>query len=159
MQDGALLLSITRVRVRRLRDVPRFAAGFRACIEQLRVHPQLLEALVRYEPSRVFWTASLWPSLAAMASYRNRNPHRTWMGHVEALCDESAYLRRSVTEARLVAWPRLVEEFQTHAQFTIMDPTGVSEDHRLHRVPESTGGLMRHVGRRSRQLSDPLQKG
>lgn len=140
------ILSVTRVRVRRIRDVPRFAGGFRACVVQLREHPDLMAALWRFEPPRVFWTASLWPSMIAMASYRNRNPHRTWMGHVEELCNESAYLHRPAVSDTLPAWEDLVREFRDAAHFTIMDPPGgVTRAQSQHWIPHPGPGLTRHI--------------
>lgn len=140
------ILSITRVRVRRLRDVPRLIVGFRACLDQLRDHPELCEALWRFEPPRVFWTASLWPSMVAMASYRNRNPHRTWMGHVDELCNESAYLHRPLRSDVLPPWEHLVREFRETAQFTIMEPPGgVTADQRCGRVPRPGPGITARI--------------
>jgi len=137
------VLSVTRVRVKDVRLLPRFVHGFAASVAQLRSHPLVWAAEIRWEPARVFWTVSLWPSLEAMASYRNRNPHRTWMGQVEELCDESAYLHRPADA--IPPWPEIEAEFARLAHRTAFAPGLGSTNHSAGRIPVRRLGVVRVV--------------
>lgn len=126
------LLSVTRVRARGLWQGVRVGRAFSAIARDLAVAPGLVAGTLRRENARVFWTVTIWRGIGPMAGFRNRNPHRSWMGSVEALCDESAWRRLPWPEPALPPWPDAVRLLAAEPHFTAM--RGVSADQAAGRI-------------------------
>lgn len=142
-EHACCLLSVTRVRARDGAAARQIAAGFEAATGQLAQARGLVAASLRREDVRTFWTMTLWRDIGAMAGFRNDDPHRTWMGNVEALCDESAYMRCPWPSSRLPGWPQAQTLFLADARFTRME--GVSADQAAGRVTVGRLGRVRTV--------------
>ena len=135
------MLSITRVRARDAYRGLLVARGFRAIGRDLERAPGLVRASLRQEGRRTFWTLSLWRAVGPMAGFRNENPHRTWMGSVEALCDESSYRRVDWQTPSLPDWPEAEALLRAAPRFTAM--AAVSADQAAGRIGAGGGGRVR----------------
>lgn len=82
--------SITRLRLRSVLVLPRFAQATRAISEQMSPAPGFLGGAVLAEGWMVFWTRSAWESLEAMTAFRDSGAHRDVMGKLLDWCDEAA---------------------------------------------------------------------
>lgn len=138
--DG-YLLSVTRVHSRTAYGGLVVARGFRVLAGELARAPGLVRASLRREDIRTFWTLSVWRAIGPMAGFRNRNPHRTWMGNVEALCDESAYRRLAWPTPDLPAWAEAEGLLRAEAHFTAM--ARVSANQAACRIPARRLGRVR----------------
>ena len=98
------ILSITRLRIRSWRSLPRFLWLNERTVRQLRRSSGLLSASLLADRHRVFWTMSLWESEAAMRGYRDTGVHREAMPKLVNWADESS-VARIVDVAALPGWP------------------------------------------------------
>jgi hypothetical protein len=149
--DGPLpppyLLSVTRIRARGLWQGVRVARAFAAIEGALARAPGLVAASLRREDGRTFWSLTLWRGIGPMAGFRNDDPHRSWMGSVEALCDESAWRRVPWPERQLPEWPEAQRLLAAEPHFTAMDK--VSADQLARRIRLGRIGRVRAVSLRA----------
>ena len=121
----------------------RVAYAFAAIARDLPGAPGLVAASLRREDLSTFWTLTLWRSIGAMAGFRNQNPHRSWMGSVEPLCDESAWRRLAWESPGLPDWAEAQRLLLAEPRFTAMD--GVSPDQAACRIVARRLGRVRTV--------------
>jgi hypothetical protein len=126
------LLSVTRVRARTAWRGLVVGRAFTVVARDLRTTPGLVAASLRREDLRTYWTLTLWRRIGDMAGFRNQNPHRSWMGSVETLCDESSWYRGTWPGARLPEWPEAERLLLEEPHFTAMN--GVSQDQAAGRI-------------------------
>jgi hypothetical protein len=94
------LISVTRLRLRSLRVLPRFAWHTWASTRQLRRAPGFLGGQFASEGLLGFWTLTAWDDEAAMRAYRNTDAHMRAMPKLLDWCDE----------ASVVHWPQATPE-------------------------------------------------
>lgn len=138
---GPHLLSVTRVRARGAWQGLVVGRAFADIGRDLARAPGLLGASLRREDLRTFWTMTLWRGIGPMVGFRNQNPHRSWMGSVEALCDESSWQRGPWPHAALPDWPEAERLLLEAPHFTAM--TGVSPDQAAGRIVSRRLGRVR----------------
>lgn len=83
-------VSITRLRVRAWRLVPKFLWHAFASKRQLQRSEGFLRGALSRAPGRVFWTASVWSDDAAMKRFRDAGAHKTAMPALLDMCDEAS---------------------------------------------------------------------
>jgi quinol monooxygenase YgiN len=96
--------SITRLRLRSIRFVPRFIYDAFRALQQARASDGCLAADVRTIKARVFWTRTLWRDGAAMSAYRASGAHRATMPKLQHWCDEAAVVHWEQETAALPPW-------------------------------------------------------
>ncbi|WP_354641072.1 DUF3291 domain-containing protein [Kitasatospora camelliae] len=70
----------SELRLRRLRDVPRFLTASMAILRQTRKAPGAVGVTLRAAPlKRTFWTLSAWESREAINAFVRAEPHRSLM--------------------------------------------------------------------------------
>jgi quinol monooxygenase YgiN len=83
-------VSITRLRVRHWRYLPRFLfQSFRAARQAKRAAGNLAVSVLR-DADRAFWTRTVWRDEAAMRSFMQSGVHRRIMARLPEWCDEAA---------------------------------------------------------------------
>ena len=107
-------VSVTRLRVRKVRYLPGFAYyTIRSYFQARKAKGNLLTAIARDE-GLVFWTKTAWESELAMRNFRNSGEHRTIMPKLATWCDEATYVHWLQDSRYLPSWPeactRLIEE-------------------------------------------------
>ena len=82
--------SITRLRVRFWRYVPRFLVqSLRAALQAKRATGNLAVSVLR-DADRAFWTRTVWRDEAAMRAFMQSGVHRRIMARLPEWCDEAA---------------------------------------------------------------------
>ncbi len=88
-----IIVSITRLRLRKLRFLPGFALYAVRSMTQARQAQGNLHASAQRDKGWVFWTITLWQDEQSMQQFRNGGAHRTVMPKLAKWCDEATYVR------------------------------------------------------------------
>jgi hypothetical protein len=83
-------LSITRLHLRGVRFLPRFARHTGASLRQLREAEGLVEAFLAVSLPLTFWTVSCWRDGESMRAFRSSGAHLKAMPHLLDWCDEAS---------------------------------------------------------------------
>ena len=83
-------ISITRLRIRRLRFLPAFMYHTLRSQKQLRRSPGFLRGYVALGPHFTFWTVTAWRDLDAMRAFRSAGAHLRAMPKLIDWCDEAS---------------------------------------------------------------------
>jgi hypothetical protein len=98
------LVSVTRLRVRSWRFMPRFFIGaLRAARQAGRAEGNVATSLLR-EARNTFWTRTAWESEQAMKAFMMAGVHRRLMRSLLEWCDEAAVVHWEQEEAALPSW-------------------------------------------------------
>lgn len=85
-----MILSITRLKLARVRFFPKFLNLSKGSIDQAGKDPQCLGGATYFGPGIVAWTATLWPDEEDMIRYVRGGDHKVAMPHLAQLCSEAA---------------------------------------------------------------------
>ena len=86
------LISVTRLRLRKLRFLPGFA-WFAVCSSmQAKRSEGNLRTLTIKDRGLIFWTITVWRDQAAMRVFRNSGNHKVAMPKLFEWCDEATYI-------------------------------------------------------------------
>jgi Domain of unknown function (DUF3291) len=109
-----IFVSVTRLRLRKLRFLPGFAFFSLRSVVQAKRTSGCVHARAIRETGSVFWTITLWKEEAAMRFFRNSGAHSAAMPKLAEWCDEATYvhwLQEAETPPTLLeAHARLVSE-------------------------------------------------
>ncbi len=83
-------VSITRLRIRRLRFLPGFLFHTLRSTGQLKRSPGFLGGYTASGPRRTFWTVTVWTDEAAMRAFRRTGAHLKAMPKLLDWCDEAS---------------------------------------------------------------------
>ncbi len=95
-----ILVSVTRLRLRRLRLLPGFAYYAARSDGQAKRSEGCLHAEATRERGLVFWTITLWRDENSMRAFRNAGAHRAAMPRLANWCDEATYVRWQQEDTR-----------------------------------------------------------
>jgi hypothetical protein len=97
--SGPGVVVLTRLHLRRLRDVPAFLRTSLAIRRQVRISPGARSLVLRAQPlARTFTTVSWWDDEAAVAAFARAEPHRGAMRSWHPRLQEFATSRHPGTE-------------------------------------------------------------
>ena len=85
-------VSVTRLKLRRLRFLPGFAWYAIRSANQCKQAEGNLRTFMRKDRGLVFWTITVWRDRAAALAFRNSGAHRGAMPKLAAWCDEGTYV-------------------------------------------------------------------
>jgi heme-degrading monooxygenase HmoA len=86
-----IFVSVTRLRLRKLRFLPAFAwLAVRSTLQSRRAEGNLRTVTLK-DRGLVFWTITLWQDQTAMRAFRNSGVHQAAMPRLFAWCDEATY--------------------------------------------------------------------
>jgi hypothetical protein len=85
-------ISVTRLRIRKLRYVPAFLVYSLLSVIQARRTKDNLRTSITRESGLIFWTISVWRDESAMREFRNRGAHQRAMPKLRDWCDEATYV-------------------------------------------------------------------
>lgn len=107
-------VSVTRLRVKKMRHLPAFFWHSLRSALQARRAPGNLHVGTLMDRRRVFWTLSVWQSEDDMRAFRNADVHLRVMPKHALWCDEAAYAHWSQEDSEppgwMEAWERLVKD-------------------------------------------------
>jgi hypothetical protein len=84
------IVSVTRLRLRSILFLPRFAWLNERAVRQIVKAPGFREGRLLLDANLVLWTITSWDSEAAMRSFRDQGAHRASMPKLAAWCDEAS---------------------------------------------------------------------
>jgi hypothetical protein len=85
-------VSVTRLRLRKLRFLPGFAWWAARSTWQCRRIEGNLRTLTIKDAGLIFWTITVWRDQAAMREFRNSGAHKVAMPKLFEWCDEATYV-------------------------------------------------------------------
>lgn len=97
-------VSVTRLRLRSIRFLPRFAVDFVRTRRQVSTAPGFLSGSLLADRSWTFWTMTAWQSQDAMRHYMTTGDHRTAMPHLLHWCDEASVVHWEQQDDALPSW-------------------------------------------------------
>jgi len=100
-----MFVSVTRLRVRRLIDLPQFLWKTQFAKGQATKAPGFLGGRLLVDAHRVYWTLTAWESERAMKAYRGSGAHAGVMPRLVEWCDEAAYTHWESPDATVPDWP------------------------------------------------------
>jgi heme-degrading monooxygenase HmoA len=109
-----VLVSVTRLRVRSLQNLPGFLwVTFLGRRQTVRA-PGFFGGRLLLDRRRTFWTLTTWEDEKAMRTFRGSDPHAQAMPKLVEWCDEAAYAHWTAADGSIPDWPeaydRLVSE-------------------------------------------------
>jgi heme-degrading monooxygenase HmoA len=108
-----MFVSVTRLRIRRLLDLPKFLWHTRHAEKQASKAAGFLGGRLLVDRHRVYWTLTGWESDKAMKAYRGSGAHGAVMKRLSVWCDEAAYAHWESTEAAVPNWPEAYEQLKS----------------------------------------------
>jgi hypothetical protein len=87
-----MVVSVTRLHVRRWWFLPRFLIHVRRSRRQAQGSTGFVDGALALEPPLGFWTFTVWTSEEAMRAFRNAAAHMRAMPRLLEWCDEASYV-------------------------------------------------------------------
>ncbi len=115
------LVVATRMKVRKVRYLPRFLQGSLAAARQGQRTPGFLDGRLRAERDGTFWTLTLWESGRDMTGFRDSGIHAVLTRHLADWASEAAFGVWSTDSAELPAWDRASRQLAAHPRFPPFD--------------------------------------
>jgi hypothetical protein len=111
-------VSITRLRLRNLINLPAFIIANEASIRSIKNINGFISGKELVDKKLTFWTVTVWESDKAMKYFRNDEPHKKAMRKLSDWCDEGAYAHWLQEEAIIPAWDVLHKKLMTEGKIT-----------------------------------------
>lgn len=126
-------VSVTRLRIRKLRYLPAFFYfTLRSRSEARRAAGNVGTAVYR-DARRAFWTITVWQSEQAMRDFRNHGAHLRAMPKLRAWCDEATYAHWEQSTADPPSLPHAYERLVAEGIVSRVDHP--SRDHATRSFP------------------------
>jgi hypothetical protein len=97
-------ISITRLRIRAIRDLPRFAWLTLQSHWQVRCAAGFRGGALLADRHRTFWTVTAWDDRESMHRFMTTGPHRRAMPHLLDWCDEASIVHWDQAHTSLPSW-------------------------------------------------------
>jgi hypothetical protein len=127
-------VSITRLRVRLWRYLPMFFVyAFRSAREAGKAEGNMAVQVLN-DRNRVFWTATLWTTDAAMKKFMLAGAHRVAMRKLLHWCDEAAVAHWTQESKELPPWAEAWQRLEQEGRRSKVNYP--SATHEAHKFPE-----------------------
>ena len=122
-----MVVSVTRLRVRRWRHIPAFMWYTFASQRQVTRAAGFRGGRLLIDARRTFWTLTGWEDERAMKSFRGSGAHARVMPRLFELCDEAAYAHWTAPDGELPDWLQAYEHLSSEGRLSrVAHP---SDDH------------------------------
>lgn len=111
----------TRMKVGRLRDVPRFLRGSLAAGRQASKSPGLLGGRLRAELPGVYWTLTLWESGRDMAEFRDGGVHAILVPRLAGWASEAVFGVWTLDSSDVPSWAEAARRVAEQPNFAPLD--------------------------------------
>jgi hypothetical protein len=98
------VISITRLRIRSIRFIPRLYWATRKLRQSLEEAPGFLKGKLLADRDWAFWTMSMWKDEESMRAFRNSSLHRSVMPKAARWCDEASVVHWETEADALPGW-------------------------------------------------------
>lgn len=105
-----MVVSVTRLRVRRWRHIPGFMWYTFASQRQVVRAAGFSGGRLLIDARRTFWTLTAWEDERAMKSFRGTGAHAQVMPRLFQWCDEAAYAHWTVPDGKIPDWLQAYEQ-------------------------------------------------
>src|SRR5258708_5249034 len=109
-------VSVTRLHLRSWRYVPGTLWHALRSSRQAKSAPGNLNVALLAEPSRAFWTCTVWQDEAAMRAFMVSGAHRKAMARLPDWCDEAAVAHWRQDTPELPSWPEVHRRIQSEGR-------------------------------------------
>jgi Domain of unknown function (DUF3291) len=99
-----IFVSLTRLRVRSFRFVPRFVLHTLRSVRQVKKAPGFQRGALLADRSWTFWTLTAWDAQESMRQFMTTGSHSRAMPHLLDWCDEASVAHWSQPETTLPSW-------------------------------------------------------
>jgi hypothetical protein len=110
-----MFVSVTRLRIRRLWDMPAFALQALRSALQAKAATGNVSVVPLAEARRTFWTRTIWIEESAMRAFMLGEPHRRIMSRLAEWCDEAAVERWTQDMPEPPSWEDAQQRMQREA--------------------------------------------
>ncbi len=128
-----MLVSVTRLRVRRLRDLAAFLWQTYSSNRQVMRASGFRGGRLLVDRHRTFWTLTAWEDERAMKAFRGSGAHAKVMPRLFQWCDEAAYAHWITSDPKLAEWPEAYERLVSEGRLSRVALPSV--DHTAGRFP------------------------
>jgi|SRR5277367_2610264 len=122
-----MFASVTRLRVRLVRDLPIFLWNTFLTHQQIVRAPGFVGGRLLVDTHRTYWTLTVWENERTMKAFRGSGAHARVMPSLAGWCDEAAYAHWDVADAVLPSWPEAYERMVRDGKLSRV--TNPSADH------------------------------
>jgi hypothetical protein len=151
MENAMAIVVATRMKVRKLRDIPRFLRGSLAAGRQASESPGLLGGRLRAELPDVYWTLTVWESGRDMAAYRDGGVHAILVPRLAGWASEAVFGVWTTESTDVPSWAEASRRIAEQPNFAPLD--NPSQTHQAERVTRARRfGLELPIRIRPRQL-------
>ena len=134
-----IFVSLTRLRVRSFRFVPRFVLHTLRSVRQVKKAPGFQHGALLPDRSWTFWTMTAWDTQESMRQFMTTGTHSRAMPHLLDWCDEASVAHWSQPETTLPSWTEADKRMREGGRASkVRNP---SPDHATlsFRTPRTTG--------------------
>ncbi|WP_263383881.1 DUF3291 domain-containing protein [Granulicella arctica] len=133
-------VSLTRLRIRSIRFLPRFVVHTLASLRQVKKAPGFLVGALLPDRSWTFWTLTAWESQESMRAYIVSGSHKEAMRHLLEWCDEASVAHWDQPDSTLPAWLEADRRMRESGRPSkVLHPSPHHAD-LSYRTPRVTGG-------------------
>ena len=123
-----MFVSVTRLRIRRLLDMPAFAIQALRSALQAKAATGNVSVVLLAEARRTFWTRTIWIEESTMRAFMLGEPHRRVMSRLAEWCDEAAVVHWTQDTPEPPSWEDAQQRMQREGR-----PSRVSHPTPAHR--------------------------
>src|SRR5579872_4858059 len=129
-----MFISVTRLRVRSVRHLPRFLWFTLRTQRQTVRAPGFLGGRLLVDSRRTYWTLTAWTDEKVMKAFRGSGAHARVMPKLVEWCDEASYTHWAGEGNSLPEWPEAYERLASEGRLSrVARP---SPDHTARRFPK-----------------------
>jgi hypothetical protein len=130
----------TRMKVRRLRDLPAFFLATLLTVRQARNTPGFCRGLLRIERGPTFWTLTVWESGRAMTTFRDTGAHERVAPSLAGWASEAVFGVWSTGSRSFPTWSEVSARVVAHPNLPTLDRPGPRQGDLAH-MPTRRVGL------------------
>jgi hypothetical protein len=98
------IVSVTRLRLRSIRFLPRLYWETRKIRRSLEKAPGFLGGKLLADRKCTFWTMSMWKDMDSMRAFRNSGVHAAVVPNIDKWCSEASVVHWEMKDGRLPCW-------------------------------------------------------
>lgn len=133
-------ISITRLRIRSIRFMPRFALHTSRSFRQASKAPGFQDGAVLADRRWTFWTMTAWDDRASMRRYMTTGSHRTAMPLLMQWCDEASFVHWDQPDHALPSWSEADRQMRENGRVSKVNNPSPNHAALTYQAPRTTVG-------------------